>query len=128
MQPVYLHGLASSQAEWLTIRQATIAGNVANADSPGYKARDVTPFSDYMNRTRLEMAATATGHFSEGEPAARAGARDTDESWAVTPSGNSVSLEEELIRAGTVMREYRLNRSVSGAFYRMMTIGIRGMR
>jgi len=43
--PVFLASLASSQASWLAARQTTIASNVANANTPGYQVRDVTPFA-----------------------------------------------------------------------------------
>ena len=34
MQPIQLFDLASRQAEWLTIRQQVVAGNIANANTP----------------------------------------------------------------------------------------------
>ena len=51
MTGVYLFDLASQQARYLAVRQATIASNVANANTPDYKARDVVPFSEVMART-----------------------------------------------------------------------------
>ena len=60
--PVYLFDLASRQAQWLAARQTTISGNVANANTPGYRARDVEPFADVLDKTKLAMAATNTGH------------------------------------------------------------------
>ncbi len=44
MQPIQLFDLASRQAEWLTIRQQVVAGNIANANTPKFRAKDVTPF------------------------------------------------------------------------------------
>ena len=44
MQPIQLFELASRQAEWLATRQCVVAGNIANANTPGFKAKDVTPF------------------------------------------------------------------------------------
>jgi flagellar basal-body rod protein FlgB len=41
-------------------------------------------------------------------------------SWDVTHSGNSVSIEQELINAGEVNRAYRLNTSIAKAFHRMI--------
>ena len=43
-----------------------------------------------------------------------------EEPWDVTHTGNSVSLEQELIKAGDVNRAYRLNTSVAKAFHRMI--------
>ena len=36
MEPIHLFDLASQQARWLTVRQATVASNVSNANTPGY--------------------------------------------------------------------------------------------
>jgi len=51
--------------------------------------------------------------------AAATGVRN-EEPWEVTHTGNSVSLEQELIKAGDVNRAYRLNTSVAKAFHRMI--------
>ncbi len=42
------------------------------------------------------------------------------EPWETTHSGNSVSLEQELINAGDVNRAYRLNTGIAKAFHRML--------
>lgn len=62
MQEIHLFELASRQAEWLSVRQATISGNVANANTPGFKARDVEPFKDVLEQTQLTMTATNSKH------------------------------------------------------------------
>ena len=52
MQPIHLFSVASRQADWLSVRQATVAQNVANADTPKYRAVDVEPFGDVLNARR----------------------------------------------------------------------------
>ena len=61
--PLYLFELASSQARYLELRQSTIATNVANANTPGFRARDVEPFNKVLDGmpVRLAMMATAMG-------------------------------------------------------------------
>ena len=51
---------------------------------------------------------------------ARQPAVQDSDTWDVTHSGNSVSMEQELIKAGEVNRAFRLNTSVAKAFHRMM--------
>lgn len=126
MEPVYLFDLASRQAQWLSVRQATVAGNISNADTPGYKARDVEPFIDVLDKTQLAMAATSRGHVGPGAPGFGVQAGRESDTWAVSHSGNSVSVEEELIRAGEVNRGYSLNTAIVGAFHRMLTMAVRG--
>ena len=120
MGPLYLLGLASSQARWLELRQSTISANVANANTPGFKALDVQPFEMAMEQARLTMAATKPGHMAGADANAPAPGVRKDETWDVTHTGNSVSLEQELIKAGDVNRAYRLNTSVAKAFHRMI--------
>ena len=55
MTPVYLFGLASRHAQWASLRQVAISGNVANANTPGYEALDVAPFTDVMNTSVADL-------------------------------------------------------------------------
>lgn len=128
LDPIYLTDLASRQASWLSVRQATVAGNISHADTPGYRARDVEPFKDVLDKTRLAMTGTSPAHMGQiGEqPTERE--RDTKESWAITPSGNSVTLEEELSRAREVRSAFTLNRGVVGAFHKLLMTSLRGAR
>ncbi|MGO9391343.1 flagellar basal body protein, partial [Rhodoblastus sp.] len=53
MQPLTLFSLASQNANWLATRQVTIASNVANANTPGYRAQDVAPFNAVLSHLQL---------------------------------------------------------------------------
>ena len=58
MTAIHLFDIVSRSNQWLSVRQATIASNVANANTPGYKALDVEPFEKVMESTRLSVEAT----------------------------------------------------------------------
>lgn len=93
MEAIHLFSLASQKSNWLSVRQAAIAENVSHVNTPGPKARDVQPFSEVMDRTRLMMAATNAAHLElDGQPRSH-DARKAD-SWTITHSGNSVSVEQ----------------------------------
>jgi len=104
-----------------------IAGNIAHANTPGYQALDLKPFEEVMAATKLQMAATARGHLmpESSRPADSADLQRAS-SWDVVHSGNSVSLEKELMRAGEVSGAYSLNTSIVKAFHRMMLASARG--
>ncbi len=123
--PVYLFDLASRQAQWLAARQAAISGNVANANTPGYRARDVEPFADILDKTKLAMAATSGGHIGFSPSRAEATKVKKSESWDTVYSKNSVSLEQELIKAGEVNRQHSLNTSIIKSFHRMLMSSVR---
>lgn len=119
MSQIYLFSATSQLAQWLSLRQSVIAENVANLNSPGYSARDVEPFSDVMQETRLRMAATAPGHLGfEVEASAAA-------KWDVSQDGAGVSVERELIKADEVGKSHALHSSVAKAFHRMLLMSVK---
>ena len=120
MGPLYLFDLASSQARWLELRQSTIAANVANANTPGYKARNVEPFNKILDGLPVRLATTSPAHIqlSATETDTRTNAKK--DSWEVVHSGNSVSVEQEMIKGGDVNRDYSMNAAILRSFHRMM--------
>jgi flagellar basal-body rod protein FlgB len=95
-------GALSSNA---ATRLSAIAQNVANADTPGYLAKDGPAFADsYAGDGALQLARTRAGHFgpaSGGEQtalSARAGGH-------MSPNGNNVSLEDEMMRAAQIRQD-----------------------
>ena len=129
MQPVNLFALASQQADWLASRQATIAGNIANVNTPGYKAMDVEPFKSVLDKTGVTLVATQKGHFGAMATEGSSGTpklREDDASAVVLPSKNSVVLENELLKAGEVQRNFELNTAIVKAFHRMMLMSVKG--
>ena len=122
MVPVFLASLASSQAQWLGARQTTIASNVANANTPGYQARDVTPFSAMLDQTALSLTATNPRHIDAGAELAPTQKISKTDSWEIFHSGNSVALEQEMMKAGEVNQGYALNTAIVKAFSRMVSM------
>jgi flagellar basal-body rod protein FlgB len=124
--PIHLFDLASLQARWLAVRQATVSQNVANASTPGYAAQDVTPFSDVYDHFQMTLAATNAAHFREdGLDASGLTAKD-EGAWEITHSGNSVSLEQEMLKANEVNRAYSMNTAISKAFGQMLNQSVKG--
>lgn len=125
MEPVHLFSLASDQAKWLSLRQTAVAQNVANANTPGYTAVDVTPFQDVLDRTTLTLASTQPGHIPLPDMDARASKVRKGESWEISHSKNSVSLEQEMIKGGQINGAFSLNRNLVSTFGRMLTAAVR---
>ncbi|MEM0908937.1 MAG: flagellar basal body protein [Pseudomonadota bacterium] len=117
---LYVTHLAQRRAEWATTRQAAIAGNIANADTPRYKARDISAFEADLDRTRLQLAATDARHMIISDLELRAEAIKTTDTWDHTHSSNTVSLDEELMKADDTARSHQLAVSVMGTFHRML--------
>lgn len=125
MQPVHLFDLAARQTQWAFVRQAVIAGNVANLNTPGYVAKDIKPFEDVLESTHLAMAQTASGHIDTSGAELGSGKVSPDDSWDVTYSGNSVSLDQELVKTDETNRAFTLNASIVKSFHRMLMMSVR---
>lgn len=122
MSPVHLFALATQHAQWASVRQAVVTGNIANANTPGYGALDIEPFSAVFNDTALTMARTAPDHFAlerAGASGAAAGG------WDVKNTGASVALDQELMKADEVNRAFALDTSVMRSFHRMLMASLR---
>jgi flagellar basal-body rod protein FlgB len=120
MTPIHLFSIASQYNKWLSVRQSAVASNIANANTPGFKAQDVLPFESILDQANLALASTQPGHVSYAPPSVPTTEVRPDDSWEVSHSGNSVSLEKEMLKAGEVNRAFSLNTSVLKAFHRML--------
>jgi flagellar basal-body rod protein FlgB len=124
---VYLFDLASQQARYLSVRQATIASNVANANTPGFKARDVVPFSEVMARTASTgLSMTESAHVATGENRIPTKPVSAADAWDSLSTSSSVSLEQEMLKAGEVSSQHNLNMGITKAFDRMLKAAVRG--
>ena len=100
--------MAGSLTAHAAQRQKLIAQNVANADTPGFRSRDLAGFAEtYRSQVSTEMRASRPGHLT-GVSWGGDGARIVDDEGEPAPNGNTVSLEEEMIRTAETRREFDL--------------------
>ena len=125
MEPVYLFELATRHSQWAAQRQVTIAGNIANANTPRFQARDIEPFSAALDKTRLVMAATTPGHLNPGANGAAEIGSQYAEGWDITHSGNTVRIDQELMKANQAARDVSLNTNIIRSFHRMLLTSLR---
>jgi flagellar basal-body rod protein FlgB len=126
MEPVYLFNLVEQQRRWLSARQSLVAQNIANVNSPGYRAVDVTPFSKVLDQSALQMASTNPMHISTSATDLRSASAKEGETWETSYSGNSVSLEQEMIKSGDIRESFSLDTSIMKAFHGMWLASIKG--
>lgn len=120
MGPIHLFDVASRVNHWLTVRQSTIAQNVANANTPGFKSQDVKPFASTLEAMSLAMSSSRPEHMTHTPAADARTELNADEAGEILHSGNTVNLEMEMSKAGEVNRAYALNTSTLKAFHRML--------
>jgi flagellar basal-body rod protein FlgB len=91
-----------TRMEWQQARQKVLAENVANADTPGFRSRDLAPlkFDDHLppQLQSVALVQTESGHIG-GSPMSDAPFRSAAASgYEVRPTGNAVSLEDEMMK------------------------------
>ena len=126
MSSIYLFNVASQRSNWLSVRQEVISGNIAHANTPGYSARDVQPFEAVLDSSRLSMATTDPQHLSPNGEAVETVVERSRADWQVYNSGNSVSIEKEMVKASDVSSAFSLNASVVKAFHSMLMSSTKG--
>ena len=105
-----LFSMLRTKMQWHQERQRLLAENVANADTPEFRSRDLVPPSFDARRSPLSdvsLARTNSAHL--------AGAMDTNQfqldrssgGFESRPSGNAVSLEDEMMKVAANQMDYQ---------------------
>jgi flagellar basal-body rod protein FlgB len=93
--------------EWHQERQRVLAENVANADTPNYRARDLAPpdFSHEM-QAALTLDRTNPLHINAQAGGGSAFAADSGGRYQIRPRGNSVTHEDEMMKVASNQMDY----------------------
>jgi flagellar basal-body rod protein FlgB len=93
-----LFDLAEKRLVWTAQRQSVLAANIANANTPGFQARDVQSFESVLAGSGpVEPARTQPGHMAGTVPTSLA-SLITDPPDARALDGNSVALDQQLTK------------------------------
>lgn len=122
-----------SKMHYLGQRQKVLAQNIANADTPGYKPKDIQQpdFKKILGNTtsslslngqasNVSLKHTSAGHLSLGGGQGRAEARETRETYETSPDGNAVILEEQMLKANETMQDHRLMSNIHEKYLSMV--------
>lgn len=92
---------------WLSARQSVLAENVANADTPGYRAKDLSAFGG-TEGSQLKMAVTNISHMgANGVTGGKPQPQRDRFAIETSPNGNQVSLEDQLTKVGETGMDYQ---------------------
>ncbi len=99
--------------DWLAQRQEVLSQNIANADTPKYRARDLKSYNfiELIRRenAQLNMKVVNDGHLSGRQKRIRDFAEYKDRRpFETAPTGNSVVLEEQMAKVGETGSNYKL--------------------
>lgn len=120
---------------YLGQKQKVIAQNIANADTPGYKAHELKGTPDFksilgdsgkgtMQLNGPSLATTSKAHLRiDGNTSGKMETykdRAQKVAYEVAPSGNSVVIEEQMIKASDVVGEYRMMSNIHEKYLNMV--------
>ena len=110
---ITLFGAMKKRVAWLTQRQEVISQNIANSDTPGYRAKDIKAFSFKkqlgQETGRITMVRTRKDHLG-GQVRSVRDFRVAEEKkpYETSPADNSVILEEQMMKLGETGLNHRL--------------------
>jgi flagellar basal-body rod protein FlgB len=98
---------AHAMARHAGARQAVIARNMANADTPGYAAQDIAGFKETFDAAQRSFQARATRPSHLNAAAQGPAYIVEDRAGALPdPNGNSVTVESEMMHAVNTKRQH----------------------
>jgi flagellar basal-body rod protein FlgB len=105
-----------ARMRWLGERQEVLAQNVANADTPHYRSRDLKAL-DFARLLRggeraLGLAVSHLGHLAPPRAGPGRAVEAQPTKLEANPTGNAVVLEEEMLKVGQTAHDYQLMTSL----------------
>ena len=107
----------TDKMRWHQSRQGLLAENVANAETPGFRGRDLAQY-DFADRSSgfstatLTTTATQPMHFSVSSSEGGAFGAQRMANFEITPEGNGITLEDEMMKVTTNMMDYQAATSI----------------
>ena len=102
-------------------KQVAAAGNLANVDTPGYKAREIT-FDETLASQAGTPVKTRANHIGGSGVASGIGMREIDS--APRRDGNTVQLDRELLTMGRAGGEFAQAQTALAAKFRLVRYAI----
>jgi flagellar basal-body rod protein FlgB len=93
-----LFDLAEKRLTWTAQRQSVLATNIANANTPGFQARDIQSFASVLSGSgSVEPVRTQPAHMAGTVPSGLA-SKISDPPKGRALDGNTVTLDEQLTK------------------------------
>jgi flagellar basal-body rod protein FlgB len=97
----------TGRMNFLIERQGVVASNIANANTPKYLAKDIVK-SDSAASGGFAMAVTNAQHMAIASSNGPATGKLTEDTRFIQHNGNSVRLDDEMIKMNDIQLNYRM--------------------
>jgi len=104
-----IFSMLRTRMQWHQERQKVLAENVANSDTPHFRARDLKPLdfgSQVQQAGQVRVASTNPAHIT-GSAATGAFPAERNNKFDVRPAGNAVNLEDEMMKVAANQMDYQ---------------------
>lgn len=117
-------------------RHRLLAENIAQANTPGYRAHDLAPFAEMMARdapgaapgTVTAARMTRPGHADAAQSSVPSAFVPREIDAPAAPNGNSVIVEEQMLRAAEAESQHRLALRLYAKSAELMRLGLGRLR
>ena len=103
-----------TRLQWSQERQRVLAENVANADTPNFRARDLAPpkFEAPVHAapaevSRVSLLRTEADHIAGAMTGGSGFQSQSAGNYEVSPTGNAVNLEDEMMKVAANQMDYQ---------------------
>ena len=117
----------SEKMRWHQERQGILAENIANADTPDFIERDLKAFSfgeEMRSVATVTTSVTSPTHISASSGGAGGTYGTRSAPFEVTPSGNGVTLEDEMMKVSANDMDYQAVTTLYTRSMRLLKIAI----
>jgi flagellar basal-body rod protein FlgB len=103
-----------TRLQWAQARQRVLAENVANADTPNYRGRDLAPLKFEAPTevaaapvSAVSLTRTESGHIAGIGQSNSPFRTESKGNYEVRPTGNAVNLEQEMMKVAANQMDFQ---------------------
>jgi len=106
-----IFSMLRTRMQWHQERQRVLSENVANADTPNFRPRDLAPLTFDKTAPKppsgLALARTDALHLTGSVTGRSAFRADRKGGFEIRPAGNAVGLEEQMMKVASNQMDYQ---------------------
>ncbi len=119
-----LFDLVERRLTWADQRQAVLAQNIANVNTPGYKPHDLRSFSATLDNAAVVAPVRTQPDHLAGTAAAASPNEVVDRTHTQSADGNAVALDEQLVKVADTDTTHALVTTIYKAYLGMFNLAL----
>lgn len=125
LEDLTLFQMAKKRMDWVSERQTVLAENIANANTPGYKSKDLKALT-FKEQLTPSVGLTTTNPMHVSAPQANNAyqAQVVRKTFESSPDKNDVVLEEQAAKLGDAKGAYEMAASLFQKNVRLLKMAI----